>query len=358
MPKFLPNIFTSQTGFAQILVLAILLTGIAGGVYLVSQRTSYLPQAAVPKKTAELKLPSNSSATDFPFCSSQSSFDDLYEKIPEPGKNFPVKCSVDKKEAKVGEDVTWSAEVTDSTTGRFTVDWLGEYPIYVGKNNQTTPDKVFKKTVKYQSNGYKYGRVIIRQGPSKSGSIVCEGSVKVTGQPEPSADGLRAHYYNGGCGGRADLVGGSARRVGGVSSTGDPGKALYPVDPQVNFNWGSSAPKEGILPCFSVNWAGYIVPPETGEYIFSVSVNDAARLWVDYKLIFNAWEKRDQEAEVTGTPIRLEASKRYDILLNYYNYQNNASIKLYWKKPNQQDKEIVPQQYLYSNNLSYCQMPQ
>lgn len=349
-------IIKHESGSLQIIVLILLVIGILVGTFLVSQRTNLTPKAR-ETKISEIKVKSGSDNFSFPLCSNQNPFEDIYEEIPEPTRNIPVKCSVDKTEAKVGEDVTWTAQI-DSNLTKFTSSWQGSYPISVGNNLITTNEKIIKKTVKYSANGYKFGKITIKSGPSRSGKAICQGMVKVTGQSEPLADGLRAHYYNGGCLGNPKLTGGNARRVGGISQTGDITKAPYPVDAQINFDWAASAPKIGILPCFSVNWAGYIVPPETGEYIFSASVNDAARLWVDYKLIFNAWEKRDQEAEVTGTPIRLEASKRYDILLNYYNYQNNALIKLYWKKPNQQDKEIVPQQYLYSNNLSYCQMPQ
>lgn len=347
----------NQNGNLHTILLIIVVIGVLIGTILVSQRTNFIPKAK-ENLISEIKVKSGSDNFSYPLCSSQSPFQGVYEEIPEPTRNIPVKCSVDKLEARVGEDVTWIAEI-DSDLPRFISEWQGSYPVNTGNNSGvSTNQKTIKKTVKYNANGYKFAKITVRSGASKSGEAICQGVVKITGQSEPVADGLRAHYYNGGCLGNPKLSGGLARKMGGISQTGDLSKAPYLIDPAIDFDWGRVPPKEGILNCFSVNWAGYIVPPETGAYIFSAQANDGVRLWVDYKLILNAWEKRDQAAEITGEPIYLEANKRYDILINYFNYAGDASIKLYWKEPGKQDKEVVPGKYLYSESLSYCQMPE
>ncbi len=74
---------------------------------------------------------------------------------------------------------------------------------------------------------------------------------------------------------RAGLVG---QYYSNISFSGAP--SITKVDPNVDYNWGTSTPYAGIIPVdsFSIRWTGYFVAPATGAYSFGGNNDDA--LWI------------------------------------------------------------------------------
>ena len=71
---------------------------------------------------------------------------------------------------------------------------------------------------------------------------------------------------------------------------GEP--ALTRIDKQVNFYWGNgSSPAQGVaIEEFSIRWKGFLKVPKSGTYQIGMEADDGFRLYLDNKLIIDAWE--------------------------------------------------------------------
>lgn len=94
---------------------------------------------------------------------------------------------------------------------------------------------------------------------------------------------------------------------------------------------------------YSVVWAGQVEPRHTGDYTFYTLSNDGVRLTVNGVPIIDNWT--DHSATEDKGVIALEARKKYDLKLEYYQGGGGAVMKLYWSHASQA-KEIVPQAQL------------
>jgi hypothetical protein len=126
--------------------------------------------------------------------------------------------------------------------------------------------------------------------------------------------------------------------------------ALSRVDATANFNWQSGAPAAGLpKDNFTVRWAGQVVPRFSEKYIFRITADDGARLWINGQRVIDAWSQA--YGGVNGTPITLQAGQRYDLKLEYREQTGSAAIKLEWSSANQR-LEIVPQSQLIAAGAS------
>ncbi len=102
------------------------------------------------------------------------------------------------------------------------------------------------------------------------------------------------------------------------------------TDAKVQFNWGQGSPDPKVpSDHFSARWTGKLGPmPRTMEYTFGTNTDDGARLWIDGKLVVDAW--KDLYEVVTQGKIRLEQGKTYDIKLEYYDNTGGAVCELGW----------------------------
>ncbi|WP_198651624.1 glycoside hydrolase family 3 protein [Dyella sp. C11] len=145
----------------------------------------------------------------------------------------------------------------------------------------------------------------------------------------PSADssehGLKGEYFRG----------------GDFSTT----PVMTRVDSKVGFRWDHSAPTDdlitrGELPAdqaldathFSARWSGQLVPPKSGRYELSAAASQGYRLYVDGKLVLDAWSA-DNAAHATSVPLDLQDGKAYDIRLDYTKADHNADVRLAWRMP-------------------------
>ncbi|GEM_PF-6362842 len=122
------------------------------------------------------------------------------------------------------------------------------------------------------------------------------------------------------------------------------GKTFEKVDPNINFVWGNAVPTSG-LPgdLISMIWTGQITPKVTDNYTIYLTADDGARLWINDKLLIDAWKEQpptDYEAN-----IQLEAGKKYDIKLALTEVQGQITAKLQWSC-SKVNKEVIPQDCL------------
>jgi hypothetical protein len=108
---------------------------------------------------------------------------------------------------------------------------------------------------------------------------------------------------------------------------GEP--ALVRDDAEVNFDWGRSAPVDG-LPAddFSVRWVRTAEFDGT-TYCFHVWADDGFRLWVDDRLILDAWwDGGLRERTMDYTPVR----GTHHLRVEYYERTGEARIHAWWEK--------------------------
>jgi hypothetical protein len=109
---------------------------------------------------------------------------------------------------------------------------------------------------------------------------------------------------------------------------------LTRIDPNVDFQWGQGSPAPGIgKDTFSVRWTGQVEARMTGPHTFLVRADNGARLWIDGKLLQNR-----------GT-IQLEAGKRYDLRLEYFENRGAAMVQLLWSAPGLR-RQVIPESSL------------
>ncbi len=143
-----------------------------------------------------------------------------------------------------------------------------------------------------------------------------------------SGNGLKAEYYDG--------------------ETLD-GRAVIKVAPQIAFQrrgW------DGRFLCshvgdnqgdhYSCRWTGFLQPTHSGEYTLTFEVNDGGRLWLDGKLVIDAWDKPQTQSAAVG---RLVAGRKYPIRVEHHKGTFEATrdwkALLYWQSPSM-DKQLIP----------------
>jgi len=116
------------------------------------------------------------------------------------------------------------------------------------------------------------------------------------------------------------------------------GIAVERVDPTIQFDWRDQQPVKGMnRDRFQINWEGHLVPPVTGNYRFSVVVDDKATLKIDGRTVIRVASTGRKESG----QIKLEAGTPVPISVEYQEEYSFASIKLYWQVPGGEMK-IIP----------------
>ena len=138
----------------------------------------------------------------------------------------------------------------------------------------------------------------------------------------PGGGGLRGRYFRG------------KKRKGGMM--------LDRVDPVIDFNWRNEPVAEGLArDDFQVSWSGGMVAPESGDYIFSVEVDDVFRLELADEVILETARGR-KESE----PVRLEAGELVKLAADYTENWGEARVILSWKRPDG-TTEVIPSSAFY-----------
>ncbi|MFZ4767260.1 MAG: PA14 domain-containing protein [Roseimicrobium sp.] len=120
------------------------------------------------------------------------------------------------------------------------------------------------------------------------------------------------------------------------------------TDASINFNFGTAIPAGTTITAattYAIAWSGQIEAAFSELYTFTVTADDAARLWVDDQLIV-------QRTFLQGTgemrgQIRLKAGHRVNVRLEFMQQTGNASVKLEWASASQ-IKQVVPTNRLYT----------
>ena len=100
--------------------------------------------------------------------------------------------------------------------------------------------------------------------------------------------------------------------------------------PYLNYLRESPAPEVSDQ-YFSTRWTTILTAPVSGEFIFSLRADDGVRLWIDGKIVIDAW--RDQEVTTYKGSIFLEKLRQYKLEIEYYNSILHSVLMLSWGTP-------------------------
>jgi len=111
-----------------------------------------------------------------------------------------------------------------------------------------------------------------------------------------------------------------------VSLTGDP--VLTRNETAVDHRWGTDSPAPGIVAenGFSARWTRTL-DLAAGTYGFDLTTDDGARLWVDGRLLIDAWQ--DQSATTYEADVYISGGST-KIELQYYERTGRATVELDW----------------------------
>jgi beta-glucosidase len=107
------------------------------------------------------------------------------------------------------------------------------------------------------------------------------------------------------------------------------------TDEQINFDWSRGRPAPEINEDgFSARWTGKFTPPESGEYQLGAMADDGVRVYLDGKLLVDAWTgNRASQIRTIMKEVSLEAGRSYDVRIEYYEDIRNAIAKFFWSFP-------------------------
>src|SRR6185503_16630957 len=154
-------------------------------------------------------------------------------------------------------------------------------------------------------------KVVYAPGSTLAGEPVVPvpASALTTNGTEP---GLKAEYFN-----NPELSGPAA---------------TIRTDARIDFNWGRYKPTPELSENnFSVRWTGKLTPPESGTYTLGFTADDGARLYVDGKLLVDAWTSNP--TKTVTKEVTLEAGRDYDLRIEYFQTNREAVAKLVWSYP-------------------------
>lgn len=124
---------------------------------------------------------------------------------------------------------------------------------------------------------------------------------------------------------------------------GDFFKTRY--DPVIDFDWGQSAPlPEMNSNGFSVRWVGSLVVSNTEHYTFHTVTDDGVRLWVNRRLIIDAW--KDEMLNLAAPPLILVGGQTNELRMEMYDARDRAVARLFWSSPTT-PRGIIPTQRLF-----------
>lgn len=111
---------------------------------------------------------------------------------------------------------------------------------------------------------------------------------------------------------------------------GEP--ATVRTDARIDFNWGRYKPTPQLNENnFSVRWTGKLKPVESGTYTLGFTADDGARLFLDGKLLVDAWTSNP--TKTVTKEVTLEAGRDYDLRMEYFQTNREAVAKLVWSYP-------------------------
>lgn len=150
-------------------------------------------------------------------------------------------------------------------------------------------------------------KVIYAPGCGRSSNeyvVIPSAQLNVNGQ-----EGLQAEYF-------------STINLGGEAT-------IKRLDKAIDFHWTLYAPDPALQSDFySVRWTGQLTSTASGTYKIGLEGNDGYRLFLNNKLVIDNWKKQTYSTSLVD--YSFEKGKRYDLRVEFFEANGNATIKLVW----------------------------
>lgn len=112
-----------------------------------------------------------------------------------------------------------------------------------------------------------------------------------------------------------------------------------------------ASPLSGVAPTtYSTRTLGMIRPTFSQTYTFYATSDEGARVWINGQLLINNWAAHTTTTNA-GT-IALEAGRKYDIRVEYFNGTGAGQFKLEWQSASQ-GRQIVPVAALFPPSAGF-----
>ncbi len=130
------------------------------------------------------------------------------------------------------------------------------------------------------------------------------------------------------------------------------------IDKSINFRWDvNDSPAPNIsADYFGIRWTGMIHITTTGTYLIKGLYEDGMKLSIDNSTIIDSWNSCGGCSVESN--IYLESNKWYPIKIEFFHVKGDAQIKIYWRKPGDSSLEIIPSDYLKTENTTELQEKQ
>jgi hypothetical protein len=124
--------------------------------------------------------------------------------------------------------------------------------------------------------------------------------------------------------------------------TGDFFKTRY--DSTIDFDWGQSPPFADMTSNgFSVRWVGRVIVSNSEHYTFHTVTDDGVRLWINNKLIIDAW--KDEFLNLAAAPLLLIGGQTNEMRMEMFDARDRAVARLFWSSPTT-PRSIIPNERL------------
>ena len=119
-------------------------------------------------------------------------------------------------------------------------------------------------------------------------------------------------------------------------------RVLVRVDSEVDFNWQTQSPGQGVnRDGFSVIWQGALTPEFSEEYTFLINSDGLVNLWIDDVLLVDG--SRSPTSRTHSGKILLSRGQSYLLKLDYVHDTGDAFARLFWTSSSR-SLEIIPKQ--------------
>jgi len=115
-------------------------------------------------------------------------------------------------------------------------------------------------------------------------------------------------------------------------------------DPTIDIDWSQLAPFADMNSNgFSVRWVGRVVVSNSEHYTFHTVTDDGVRLWINNKLIIDAW--KDEFLNLAAAPLLLIGGQTNEIRMEMFDARDRAVARLFWSSPTT-PRAIIPNERL------------
>ena len=108
------------------------------------------------------------------------------------------------------------------------------------------------------------------------------------------------------------------------------GSSISRTESQVDFNWGTSNPIEGVgADRFSARYVGNVEVKSAKAVQFGITTDDGCRLWIDGQLVVDQW--KDQASVTYWTTQTYQPGQTYSVKIEYFENGGNAECRFVYK---------------------------